>query len=123
MLYFWLCIGVALTVEAFIRLGFLDRANRLTATINKSMTVLASGAISDHWKAKVLPRYSIRLLVDSLTLFALMLLAFLPITVIALAADATGEPLSLYLASWTGILVSSVIAMVYVLLRKRLIRA
>lgn len=123
MFYIWLVMGVALTVEAFVRIGFFDRATRLLATINKAMKVVSSSAISDHWKEKILPSYSGRLMADSLMLFVLMLLAFLPITLMSVAADALGAEMTQYLASWTGILVSTGIATVYVMLRKRLVKA
>ncbi|MEQ9488620.1 MAG: hypothetical protein RIM72_06465 [Alphaproteobacteria bacterium] len=54
--------GAVVFVEAFIRFNAFSRIGILIAQARQSMRVVASSAVSDHWKEKVLPRYAGRIL-------------------------------------------------------------
>lgn len=82
----WLFVLLAgvLASEALLRLPLLPVIRRVTATARKSGRVLASKRISDHWKERVLPRYSWIIGAGSVQFLALLMLALAPVAALGL---------------------------------------
>ncbi len=80
MVFWFLVVGAALLAsECFLRLPILRQLADVTATARKAMTLLKSSRISDHWKERVLPAYSLRIGKGSVAFFLLLCLALLPV--------------------------------------------
>jgi hypothetical protein len=109
-----------LFVEVFIRLPLNATIASLLSTMRKSLRVLQSARISDHWKERALRAYSGHSLIGSLKLAALLFIALIPAVVAVVAADYFGAGLQGFLLSPLGILWSTVVAIIYVHLRSRL---
>jgi hypothetical protein len=121
-LWSWLVLLVCtfLTVELFFRLPFIDSARRVIAVSRKSASVVASSKISDHWKEKVVPVYAGKLFVGSLQLFGWMILAFMPFIAGVPLVDTLGMEVNALLVSWPGLLVTTLVAVIYASLRNKL---
>lgn len=110
-------------VELFLRLGTFRRVQLMNGLARKAKWVVLSPKISDHWKEKVLPAYSLRLMGNSLMMFATLVGAVSPFLLSSLIGDPMGLGFTALVASWLGILVSCLVAMAYVVVRGRLVRA
>ncbi len=85
--------GSVAFVEAFIRLNAFSRIGNLLGLSRQSMKVVASSAISDHWKERVLPRYAGRILRHAfIFLFCLFLALALLLAVTFALGYAFGLP-------------------------------
>lgn len=80
----WVFVAAAgiLASEAFLRLPLLPTIRRVTRTAQKSGKVLSSKHISDHWKERVLPRYSLVIGTGSVRFFLMLCLALLPVALL-----------------------------------------
>lgn len=118
----WILIALAslACIELFLRLPVIERTRGVLTTSRRSIKVVASKAISDHWKELVLPRYSLRMASGSLAAAGLMILAFSPIIALALVGPLFGADVMGLLLSWQGIVGISLFAALYVFLRNRL---
>ena len=114
-----LVIGTILVVECLLRTPLLPSVKSLKILLGKIGKVLKSSSVSDHWKEKVLPVYAGRLFVMSIKLFILVLIALIPMIVIAFLANWQNISLVPLLSSWIGVSVSTGLAVVYIVLRKR----
>ena len=63
-------LATALAIEAALRLVLGGTVREMARAANKSLRVLRAAAISDHWKERVLRRYSVVLLAASVRLLA-----------------------------------------------------
>lgn len=119
----WLLLAVccALFVELFARLEPVGRARETSALVRKAASVIASRRISDHWKECVLPRYARRMLVSSLSMFAMLLLALSPFAVAGVIAGRLDVPFPELLASFKGIAASCIFAIAYTGARSRIL--
>ncbi len=77
----------AIPVAWLARFGFLANLRSLSAVANRSLLLIRSQQISDHWKEKAIPAYALKLFVST----------------IKLALYITGL-LGAFVASYTGIL-------------------
>ncbi len=84
MLWIFVLLAAVLASEAFLRLPLLPVIRRVTATARKSGRVLTSRRISDHWKERVLARYSWIIGTGSVQFFALLMLALAPVALLGL---------------------------------------
>jgi len=118
----WLLLSVAtcLIVELFYRLPIVLTAKNLSGMAAKSARVIKSGKISDHWKEKVLLRYSCLIFEVSILLLVYLLLCFSPLIVIDFLGKSQGNDLVGFTMSFTGLSGSIAVAIIYATLRKRL---
>ena len=121
MNWFLLLLGTLGVVEAFLFLPFMDKVRELGKLAGKIARILKSSSISDHWKEKILPAYASTLFWLSMTLFVLLLVAFLPIIIVAFAGEYFGVPVIETLSGLVGILVSTGVAIGYLFIRKRVV--
>lgn len=81
-----LCIAAIAASELLLRLPVLKQAQGLGEVARKSAATLASKRISDHWKERILPVYSVRMARCSVLFFLLLCAAIAPVALIGLAA-------------------------------------
>ena len=84
LLWLYVIAAGVLASEAFLRLPLIPTIRRVSDTARKSGRVLASKRISDHWKERVLPRYSLVIGKGSVLFFLLLCLALLPVALLGL---------------------------------------
>jgi hypothetical protein len=80
----WLLLAIAAVAasELMLRLPLLPTARALVSVSRRSGKVLASKRISDHWKEKVLPAYSVRMAKASVGFFVLLCAALVPVVLL-----------------------------------------
>lgn len=122
MLWLFVVVAAVAASEAFLRMPLLPVIRRVMATARKSARVLTSKRISDHWKERVLPRYSWIIGMGSIRFFGLLMLALAPVAVLGLIYPAG-------LAAWSAALMRPVVILVlclvsvgYIWLRLRVAR-
>lgn len=111
-------------VELLIRAPLYDSLQTLLRYARKSSQVIASSRISDHWKEKVLPTYSLKVFQGSLKLFVIFLVVFGLLLLVSLALDLlflSGETTLGFLSTWQGILFATVFSILYYYARRRLL--
>ena len=79
MNWFLLVLVVVLFIQVMTRLQCANRANSIYLLSQKSFRVWSSHSISDHWKEKVLPKYSLQLMSRASYLLGILLLAVSPV--------------------------------------------
>jgi len=124
MTYLAVCLICVAAIELFIRLPFLKYVARLGEIGRKTTWVIGSSRISDHWKEKVLQRYSRDMAVCSISLGFCLAIILGVVTALALAYDAVAQPempTLEYLMSVEGLVLATVFAFLYVFLRRRLV--
>ena len=66
MIHITLLMVCILSVEVFIKFNLLSSLNEILLIFNKVKTVIPNKHISDHWKEKVIPTYSKKIMFFSL---------------------------------------------------------
>lgn len=115
--------GVAAAIALLIRLPFGSRLASLVSTIQKALSVIAADQISDHWKERAIPAYSIRLFRLSLEL-AFFIVGTLAVFVAAFSLTAglvTGDwqAATVQWLHWRPQLLALGFAVLYLVLRPR----
>ena len=64
--------AIIIAVELFLILPVSYRSRRIANDSKKAFAIIKSAAVSDHWKEKALPHYSLNIFVSSLYLFILI---------------------------------------------------
>ena len=121
MEWFLLITGTVLVVECFLRMPLLSSFQTLQTLLSRIVATLKSSAISDHWKERVLPVYAGHLCALSIKFFIFVILALAPMFIIAVLADRRDVPVVSLLSSWIGIVASTGFAIIYIVIRNRVI--
>jgi hypothetical protein len=117
-----LLIAAALASELLLRLPLLGQVRHLLTATRKSAATIRSSRISDHWKERVLPAYSLRMGLHSVLFFLLLCLVASPVVAMGLAAsDGMGGWLGLLMRPWAIALLCAA-SVLYVVARVRLRR-
>ncbi len=82
-----LSIAAIAASELLLRLPLMQQFHGLGRASRKSMSTIASKRISDHWKERVLPTYSVQMARCSILFFVLLCVAIAPVALIGLAAS------------------------------------
>jgi hypothetical protein len=114
MNHFMLLVVCILSVEIFIRLKFTQALISIIDISYKVFHLILKVSVSDHWKEKVIPAYSLKMIKFSLQIFAIVLCIS---SVVAITESLFFGFLSLLL-SFMGIIEAIIFAMAYVYLRK-----
>ena len=122
MIWLFVLVAAIMASEAFLRLPLLPVVRRVTDTARKSGRVLASKRISDHWKERVLPRYSWIIGTGSVQFFALLMLALAPVAVLGLVFPGGFSAWAAALMRPAVIAALCLVSIAYVWLRLRVIR-
>ncbi len=73
MNHFFLFFACILSVEIFIRFKFLFLLDSIHIVTKKVIYIIPNKKISDHWKEKVIPAYSIKIMRISLQILIILL--------------------------------------------------
>ncbi len=126
MTYLALCLLCILTVELFLLFPILKPIIGLAEVSQKSLRVLSSTRISDHWKERALKYYASDMARYSLTSAFWLVLLFFLVAVSAYLLDMLmGKSTSVieYAMSLEGMFLATLIALIYVYIRKRIVSA
>lgn len=122
MVWVFVLVAAVLASEAFLRLPLLPVVRRVSVTARKSGRVLASKRISDHWKERILPRYSWIIGKGSVQFLGLLVLALAPVALMGLVFPGG-------IAAWAAALMRPMVIVVlcvasigYVWLRLKVVR-
>ena len=86
MIWVLLALAAVLASEAMLRLPLIAQAKSVADVSRWSMHVLRARRISDHWKERVLPAYSLRMAKGSIGFFISLCLALLPVALLGFVA-------------------------------------
>lgn len=117
-----LAVAAVIVSEAMLRLPLLATLGTLADVSRKSARLLASKRISDHWKERVLPAYSLRMARSSLSFFALLLLSLLPVIIVGLVHSGGEREWLAYLMRPLSMLILCAVSISYLVVRLRLSR-
>lgn len=114
-----LCIIVVTTIsfEILIRFNLILKFNSIINLINKSANTIFSKNISDNWKEKVIPAYSLKIMKLSLQIIFVLIL----IACIFYVVNILNVGFFSYLFSIIGVIESILIAFGYLYLRQAII--
>ena len=108
-----LSILCVISVELIIRTKVFQHLSIVTKTSKRATSLMTSKKISDHWKEKVLPAYSLNILKASIT----MLVTFLMIIALFLIASKASASFLSYTLSAIGIVHAIALSAIYVKIR------
>ena len=74
-------LSCVFSVEIFLRLNFLSILDSIYVISNKALHLVTKKNISDHWKEKFIPAYSIKIIKSSLRVILILLLIFLMLAI------------------------------------------
>jgi hypothetical protein len=114
-----LVISSACFVFILLTLDILGRAKAMNQIPLKVFRVIRAPGISDYWKEKVLPRYSLQLLSQSLLLFGVLLVALVPFLVSSVISMQYDGQFAVLLTTVPGIVVSTLFAILVGMLLSR----
>lgn len=118
MSHFVLMLLCILSVEIFIRSNFLSILNLIIKFTKKANYVITNNSISDHWKEKAIPAYSLKIMKSSLQILLLLLFMFF----LFFISDYFINNFLEFISSITGIIESILIAFGYVYVRQLIIK-
>jgi cytochrome c biogenesis protein CcdA len=124
MIYLALCLLCVIAIESFLFLPVMAQVKKLAAVSQKSLKVISSPRISDHWKEKVLQRYSRDMAVASLAIAVGLALMFVPVIAASYLFDAfmDGEISILdYAVTTEGLVIATLFSIFYAYVRSRLV--
>ena len=110
-------VGLAtlIAVELLLRLPFLASMRGVVSTSARATAVLKNRKLSDDVKERILPRYALRIMQQSLFMLLILVAAATPFLVFSLIL---GEPFTSVLAEWSVVAVTTILALGYVTLRR-----
>lgn len=124
MMVFVSVVIAILAVEIFIRLPVITTTTQLLNLVKKVLTVIQSPKISDHWKEKVLLRYSLDLAVMAWKIAFLLLFLGLAIAGTTFALDwliGNTLPTIEFLLTWQGLTIATITSLAYYFVRQRIV--
>jgi hypothetical protein len=117
-------VSAVIGVEYILHIPLLSKIESLSTNARKSIAVIGSSKISDHWKEVVLLRYARDMLAYALLvafmLTGLIFLVLLPMIAADLLLQPTPSMLEV-LSSLEGIAVVTIVSVVYAILRRQLL--
>ena len=109
-------------VEYVLRVPLLSRTRSIIKVVNKSIGVIGSTKVSDHWKEIVLLRYARDLLGHTLLLALMLIGLFLLIVLPAILIDRLFQLSPSILdafSSANGVITITIVSAVYVIARRQ----
>ncbi len=118
MIHFILSLVCIVSVEIFVRLDFLSILDSFLKVARKVTYIIPKNNISDHWKEKVIPVYSLKIMNYSLQILIILML----ILSLFMIANFFISDFFAYTLSLIGVIESIVFAYGYVFIRKSFIK-
>ena len=110
-----LCV---LSIEIFIRSNYIFLINSLVKVSKKAIYIVLNKNISDHWKEKIITKYSLQMIKNSLQMLLIIVLIFF----IFIIADNLFTGILAFAFSLNGIIEYILIAFSYARIRKLILR-
>tara|TARA_B100000161_G_scaffold51673_1_gene33633 strand:- start:149 stop:505 length:357 start_codon:yes stop_codon:yes gene_type:complete len=110
-----LCV---LSIEIFIRSNYIFLINSLVKVSKKAIYIVLNKNISDHWKEKIITKYSLQMIKNSLQMLLIIFLIFF----IFIIADNLFTGILAFTFSLNGIIESILIAFSYAYIRKLILK-
>ena len=110
-----LCV---LSIEIFIRSNYTFLINSLVKVSKKAIYIVLNKNISDHWKEKIITKYSLQMIKSSLQMLLIIFLIFF----IFIIADNLFTGILAFTFSLNGIIESILIAFSYAYIRKYMLK-
>ena len=107
-----------IVIEIILNFKFFYKLNLITKLLNKAIKIITNKKISDHWKEKIIPKYSIKIFRISF----LIILLFSLILFIFYIASLIFEDFYLAIYSFEGILLSILFSFFYSLIKINFIK-
>jgi hypothetical protein len=115
------CISIFLAVEVFLRTSLKRNIGEMLDYTKRSYATITSKKVSDHWKEKVLPRYALRIFVNSFCLLFCLILAASPILVVDFIGKQFGANVLGKMMTPLGVGISIILASFYVNFRSKVL--
>ena len=112
---FLICI---LAIEVLLRLRFSFFLKSMIGDIEKTINIASNPNISDHWKEKFIPAYSLKIIKSSLRIILILLLIFLMLAITEIFLQNFID----FLISYLGLVESIFFAFGYFYLRQIVVR-
>lgn len=122
MIWFLVALAAVLASEAMLRLPLLSQARSVIDVSSRSMRVLRSKRVSDHWKERILPAYSKRMAIGSIGFFLSLCLALLPVAMLGVVAPGGFDVWLHHLLRPSAIAVLCAVSLAYIWLRLKFSR-
>ena len=110
-----LCV---LSIEIFIRSNYIFLINSLVKVSKKAIYIVLNKNISDHWKEKIITKYSLQMIKNSLQMLLIIFLIFF----IFIIAENLFTGILAFTFSLNGIIESILIAFSYAYIRKYMLK-
>lgn len=121
---YWVLISFAcvLLVEGFARLPVFDVAKNLLSINRRAAHTFGRKTVSEHWKERAMGLYAVRTFRTTLHLTMLFLLIGAGLFIFAMLADRIAPGFIEFSTRPVGLVISTVIASAYCVLRLRFVR-
>ena len=116
MNYFLLILNIIIIIKFLKRFEYLSYIYLLLKLINKSTTLIKKRNISDHWKEKIIPKYSFLMIKYSLKMLIIFGLCF---STIILSSILFNDFLK-FLFTFKGIMTATLFGYFYIYINKLL---
>ena len=113
MNYLVLLLIIIVSTEIIIKFNYFYLISSLIKYISKANKLLINKNVSDHWKEKIIPQYSLRMMKYS----ALMLLIFLMIIILFLIVSIFINNFLIFTFSLKGLISSILFVFSYIYLK------
>ena len=114
MNYLILIIIIIISTEIVIKLNFLYLINSLFKSFSKANKLILNKKVSDHWKEKTIPQYSLMMMRNSI----IILLIFIIIFLLFLVTNIFKDNFLIFALSLRGLVSSILFGFSYVYLKK-----
>ena len=115
LIFLVLCV---LSIEIFIRSNYIFLINSLVKVSKKAIYIVLNKNISDHWKEKIITKYSLQMIKNSLQMLLIIFLIFF----IFIISDNLFTGILAFTFSLNGIIESILIAFSYAYIRKYMLK-
>ena len=103
-----------LSIELITRFNYISSVNSVRKLTQKALKIISNKNISDHWKEKVIPQYSLNIM--KLSIF--MLLIILSVIFLFFITDFISSGFLYFVISIKGIITSTFFAFIYLYFKK-----
>ncbi|MEO1018987.1 MAG: hypothetical protein AAFY56_15030 [Pseudomonadota bacterium] len=107
-------------VEIALRLPLAAIVATMRKTAIKTLRTLSAGAVSDHWKEKVMLTYAGIMFLSSIKLAGMLFILGAIAILVSLALDRLSSGFETFIISGWGIIAALIAATLYLAVRKRL---
>ena len=113
-----LFLDLIIAIEIIYNFKFFYKLNLINKLLNRAIRIISNKKISDHWKEKIIPKYSLKIFINSF----LMLLLLSLILFVFYITSLIFEDFYIMLFSFKGIFLSILFSVFYNLLKNNLIK-